>query len=166
MIRAATEPDLSALMPLLRGYCRFYKADPSDEGLEEMAHALIAMPDEEGFLLVAEDEDLREVVGFAACGWKWSSLRGARIVVLEDLFVRESARGRGHADALIEMTAEIARRHGAPAVTWLTAPGNRRAQAVYDRVGGRSEPFLEYELELARPPRAVSEGPAPDARQP
>jgi GNAT superfamily N-acetyltransferase len=87
-------------------------------------------------------------VGFAACGWKWSSLRGARIVVLEDLFVAERARGRGHAEALIEATAGVARRHGAPVVTWLTAPDNRRAQAVYDRMGGRSEPFLEYELEL------------------
>jgi ribosomal protein S18 acetylase RimI-like enzyme len=114
-----------------------------------MARAIIAAPEEEGFLLVAADGESGEVVGFAACGWKWSSLRGARIVVLEDLFVAEHARGRGHADALIEATAGAARRHAAPAVTWLTAPDNRRAQAVYDRVGGRSQPFLEYELDLS-----------------
>jgi hypothetical protein len=30
----------------------------------------------------------------------------------------------------------------------LPPPDNRRAQAVYDRVGGTSAPFLEYELEL------------------
>jgi ribosomal protein S18 acetylase RimI-like enzyme len=147
-IREATESDLPALMPLLRGYCDFYEAKPSDEGLERMARAVIAASQDEAFLLVATDAGSREVVGFAACGWKWSSLRGARIVVLEDLFVAERARGRGHADALIEATSALARRHGAPAVTWLTAPDNRRAQAVYDRVGGRSEPFLEYELEL------------------
>jgi GNAT superfamily N-acetyltransferase len=147
-IREATEADLPALIPLLRGYCDFYEANPSGEGLERMARALIAAPEREGFLLVATDGDRDGVIGFAACGWKWSSLRGARIVVLEDLFVAERARGRGHADALIEATAEIARRHDAPALTWLTAPDNRRAQAVYERVGGRSDPFLEYELEL------------------
>jgi GNAT superfamily N-acetyltransferase len=147
-IREATVSDLRALMPLLRGYCDFYEAAPSDQGLERMARALIAAPEEDGFLLVAEDEDSGEVVGFAACGWKWSSLRAARIVILEDLFVAERIRGRGHADALIEATADVARRHGAPAVTWLTAPDNHRAQAVYDRAGGRSKPFLEYELEL------------------
>ena len=146
-IRAATEQDLPALMPLLRGYCDFYEANPSDAGLDRMARALISAPDEDGFLLVTDDES-GEVVGFAACGWKWSSLRGTRIVVLEDLFVAENARGRGHADALIDACAAIARRHGAPALTWLTAPGNRRAQAVYDRVGGRAEELLEYELEL------------------
>jgi ribosomal protein S18 acetylase RimI-like enzyme len=145
-IRPATEHDVPALMPLLRGYCEFYQSNPSDEGLERMARAVIASPDDEAFLLVAEDGD--GVVGFSACGWKWSSLRGARIVVMEDLFVAASARGRGHADALIEATAKVARRHGAPVVTWLTAPDNRRAQAVYERLGGRSEPFLEYELEL------------------
>jgi GNAT superfamily N-acetyltransferase len=150
VIREATESDLPALMPLLRGYCDFYEAKPSDEGIERMARAVIAAPEQEAFLLVAtEDDDVGEVVGFAACGWKWSSLRGARIVVLEDLFVAERARGRGHADALIEATAEVARRHAAPAVTWLTAPDNSRAQAVYGRVGGRSQPFLEYELDLS-----------------
>jgi GNAT superfamily N-acetyltransferase len=149
MIREATESDLPALMPLLRGYCDFYKADPSDEELERMARAVITAPEDEAFLLVATDGDLGELVGFAASGWKWSSLRGARIVILEDLFVAERARGRRHADALIEATAEVARRHAAPAVTWLTAPDNRRAQAVYERVGGRSQPFLEYELDLS-----------------
>jgi GNAT superfamily N-acetyltransferase len=147
-IREATESDLPAILPLFRGYCDFYEAHPSDAGLERMARAVIAAPEDEAFLLVATDETSGEVVGFAACGWKWSSLRGARIVVLEDLFVAEQARGRGQADALIAATAEVARRHRAPAVTWLTAPDNRRAQAVYNRVGGHSAPFLEYELEV------------------
>jgi GNAT superfamily N-acetyltransferase len=146
-IRDATEADVPALLPLMRGYCDFYEADPTDAGLEEMARALIATPDDEGILLVATDADDR-VVGFAACGWKWSSLRAARIVVLEDLFVADEARGHGHADALIERVAEIALRNDAPAVTWLTAPDNHRAQKVYDRVGGKAATFLEYELEL------------------
>ena len=145
-IRDAVDSDVPALLPLMRGYCDFYEANPTDEGLAEMARALIATADDQGMLLVADDGG--EVIGFAAVGWKWSSLRGARIAVLEDLFVAPEARGRGAADALIEAVAERARSNGAPAVTWLTAPDNHRAQAVYDRVGGTSETFLEYELEL------------------
>jgi GNAT superfamily N-acetyltransferase len=146
-VRDATESDLPALLPLLRAYCDFYEANPTEDGLERMARAVIAAPEDQAFLLVAED-DRGEVVGFAACAWKWSSLRGARIVVLDDLFVHPDARGQGFADKLIAATAEVAGRHGAPVVTWLTAPDNHRAQKVYDRVGGKSEPFLEYELEL------------------
>ncbi len=147
-IREAAETDLGSLLALLRGYCEFYEADPSDEELGRLAGAVIRAPEDEAFLLVAIDGEDGEVVGFALSQWKWSSLRGARVVVLDDLFVAESDRGSGHADELIKGVAEIARRHGAPVVAWLTAPDNRRAQAVYDRVGGRSEPLLEYMLEL------------------
>src|SRR5439155_26440057 len=102
VIREARKSDVPAVMPLFRRYCEFYEASPPDEGLERMARAIIAAPDDEAFLLVAEDEGVGGIVGFSACGWKWSSLRGARIVVLEDLFVAERARARAHADALIE----------------------------------------------------------------
>jgi GNAT superfamily N-acetyltransferase len=146
-IREATAADLEALLPLLRAYCDFYESNPSDDGLLRMARSSIAAPEDEAFLLVSTD-DSGTVVGFAHNQWKWSSLRGERIVFLDDLFVAESARGGGHADALIEATAEVARRHRAPAVEWLTAPDNHRAQAVYNRLGGRAEPFLEYELEV------------------
>jgi GNAT superfamily N-acetyltransferase len=145
-IRPAVESDIPALMPLMRGYCEFYEANPPDSGLDEMARALIALDDGHGMLLVADQDG--DAVGFAAVGWKWSSLRGARIAVLEDLFVAPEARGQGAADALIEACADRARENGAPVVSWLTAPDNHRAQAVYDRVGGKSATFLEYELEL------------------
>jgi GNAT superfamily N-acetyltransferase len=147
-IGPARESDVPALVPLMRGYCEFYEASPTDEGLEEMARALIAAPDDQGMLLAAREVDDGQPVGFAACGWKWSSLRGARIVVLEDLFVDPEFRGRGAADALIAECARRARELGAPVVTWLTAPDNHRAQAVYDRAGAKSDAFLEYELEL------------------
>jgi GNAT superfamily N-acetyltransferase len=67
---------------------------------------------------------------------------------MDDLFVAEEARGAGHADALIDAVADVARRHDAPLVSWLTMPDNKRAHKVYDRVGGKSELLLEYELEL------------------
>jgi GNAT superfamily N-acetyltransferase len=146
-IRDATEADVEALLPLLRGYCDFYESSPSDEGLLRMARSSIAAPEDEAFLLVSTD-DAGEIVGFAHNQWKWSSLRAARVVVLDDLFVAEAARGSGHADALIEASAAVARRNGAPVLTWLTAPDNHRAQAVYNRLGGQAEMFLEYELEL------------------
>ena len=146
-VREATEADLDALAPLIRAYCEFYESDPPDDGLDAMARAVIAAPEDQAFLLVATGAG-GEVVGFALNQWKWSSLRGARVVVLDDLFVAEAARGGGHADALIEAAAEVGRRHGAPALTWFTMPDNKRAHTVYDRVGGRAETLLEYELEL------------------
>jgi GNAT superfamily N-acetyltransferase len=146
-IDAATEGDLGTLLPMMRAYCDFYGASPSDDGLAAMATALIAGPDADGMLLVARDGD-GDAIGFATVCWKWSSLRAARIAVMEDLFVAPEARGQGAADALIRACADRARELGAPVVTWLTAPDNHRAQAVYDRAGATADTFLEYELEL------------------
>ena len=139
--------DVPAILPLVRAYAEFYEANPSDDGLERMCRALIADPEVAGVLLAGCAED-GSVVGFAHMSWRWSSLRGAQVPYLEDLFVDPSARGSGLAEELIAACAERARGRGAPALAWLTAPDNRPAQAVYDRVGGRSEAMLEYELEL------------------
>jgi GNAT superfamily N-acetyltransferase len=147
VIRPARLDDVPALMPLMRGYTDFYDSDPADEGLEEMVREVIAAPEERAFLLVATDES-DTVVGFALNQWKWSSLRGARVAVLDDLFVHVDARGKGYADELILAVADVARRHGAPAISWFTMPDNKRAHAVYDRVGGKAETLLEYELDL------------------
>ncbi len=145
-IRPATREDVEAILPLMVAYCEFYEVEQPDRpGLERMLEALIDAPDDQGFVLVADDG---AVIGVATCDWRWSSLRGARIVVLEDLFVDPAHRGTGVADALIEECAALARRHGAAALGWYTQPGNKRAQAVYDRLGGTSEPLLEYELKL------------------
>jgi len=149
-VRPATADDVAALLPLMRGYCDFYEADPPDSGLEAMARALIAAPDAEGMLLVAED-DAGEVAGFAALGWKWSSLRGARIAVLEDLFVAPDSRGGGLATMLISAGGIRARELGAPALEWVTATDNERAQRAYARAGGKGAEWLVYELELERP---------------
>ena len=147
MVREATHDDVPALMPLFRGYADFYECSPADEDVEALLHEIIDAPETEAYLLVATDDD-GNVVGFANNDWKFSSLRGKRIVLLDDLFVHPDARGGGHADALIEATADVARQHGAPCLLWYTAQDNHRAQAVYDRVGGVAGDYKEYELQL------------------
>ena len=75
-------------------------------------------------------------------------LKGARIGYLEDLFVDPEARGSGTADALIQICADRCRELGMPAMEWLTAPDNHRAQKVYNRTGAESGTYVEYDLEL------------------
>jgi ribosomal protein S18 acetylase RimI-like enzyme len=146
-VEPANGGDVDALLPLMRGYCDFYEVSPPDEGLEEMARALIATEEPEGMLLVARGDDGMPV-GFAAVGWKWSSLRAARVAILEDLFVHPDARRTGAGRALITSCAERARSHGAPCMLWVTAHDNTRAQSLYDSLGAKGESWLEYELEL------------------
>jgi GNAT superfamily N-acetyltransferase len=144
-VRPARADEVEQLLPLMRAYCDFYDSSPSDEGLRTMLAKLIADPSQ-GAVFIARDGD--RAVGLATLDWKWSSLKGARIGYLEDLFVDPGARGRGIADALIEACAERCRELGMPAMQWATAPDNHRAQQVYDRTGAESELLLEYDLRL------------------
>ncbi|MFL5851035.1 MAG: GNAT family N-acetyltransferase [Solirubrobacteraceae bacterium] len=145
LITRVGEPDLEALLPLMRGYCDFYEVSPSDEALLALSRALIADPEREGVQLIARDDD-GQAVGFATIFWSWSTLAGARIAVMNDLFVSPAGRGGGYADALIEACVDQARARGAAAVEWQTAKDNLRAQALYDRIGGRRAEWLDYSL--------------------
>lgn len=144
-IRDARAEEVEELLPLMRAYCDFYEVAPPDSGLLKMGRTLVADP-EQGSLLIARDADA--AIGFAALGWKWASTRGARIGVMEDLFVAPEARGKGVAEALIAASAERCRERGMPVLEWVTAPDNHRAQKVYERTGAESSSWLEFELDL------------------
>jgi GNAT superfamily N-acetyltransferase len=145
VIVAVAEADLPDLLPLLRAYCDFYGAGPSDEALLGVSRALIADPEREGVQLLARG-DAGTAVGFATVYWSWSTLSAARLATMNDLFVAPAARGSGAADALIAACRERAAAHGAHQLEWQTAKDNLRAQAVYDRVGGKRSEWLDYAL--------------------
>ena len=148
MIAVVTEADLPELLPLMRGYCEFYEVDPPDEALLALARTLIADPEHEGLQLIARD-DGGAAVGFATIFWTWSTLSASRLGVMNDLFVAERARGGGVADALIEACAARCRERGATSLDWQTAHTNKRAQAVYDRIGARRDDrWLDYSLDV------------------
>ena len=149
MIAVVTEADLADLLPLMRGYCDFYEVAPSDDALIALSRTLIADPEHEGVQLIARD-DAGAAIGFATVFWSWSTTSASRLGVMNDLFVAEGARGGGAAEALIAACVERCRDHGATELAWQTAHTNLRAQAVYERVGGkRDERWLDYSLTVA-----------------
>jgi GNAT superfamily N-acetyltransferase len=145
VITRVTEADLPDLLPLMRGYCDFYAVAPSDDDLLELSRALLASPDRDGIQLIARDDD-GAAVGFATVYWTWSTLSARRVGVMNDLYVAEQARGSGLAEALIAACVELCREQGATELSWQTATDNHRAQAVYERVGGRAERWIDYSL--------------------
>ena len=144
-IATVTESDLADLLPLMRAYCDFYGSEPTDEALLAMSRALIADPQREGVQLIARDDE-GAAIGFATIFWTWSTNAGARIGTMNDLFVAPVGRGGGVADELIRACLERCRERGAVRLGWQTALDNHRAQAVYERVGGKREQWLDYSL--------------------
>jgi len=144
-VAIAGEDDLPDLLPLMRGYCDFYEADPSDDALLALSRALIADPEHEGVQLIARD-DGGAAIGFATVYWTWSTASAGRIGTMNDLYVAPEGRGSGAAEALIRASLDRVREHGGVRLEWQTALDNHRAQAVYDRVGGKREQWLDYSL--------------------
>jgi ribosomal protein S18 acetylase RimI-like enzyme len=146
-IETVTEDDLPDLLPLMRAYCDFYGSDPPDEALLELSQALLRDSAHEGIQVIARDGS-GTAVGFATIFWSWSTTRAARIGVMTDLYVAPAARGSGLAEALIGACVERCMERGARRLEWQTAPDNRRAQAVYERVGAGREQWLDYGTDM------------------
>ena len=140
------EQDLDELLPLMRGYADFYEVSPTDEQLLSLSRALIADPEHEGVQFIARD-GAGHAIGFATVFWLWSTLSASRVGLMNDLFVAPEGRGGGAAEALIERCRAACLERGARRLTWQTAKDNLRAQAVYDRIGGTREEWLDYWLD-------------------
>lgn len=144
-IAAVTAADLDDLAPLLRGYCDFYRVEPTDEALRALSQALLDHPNE-GVQLIARD-DAETPVGFATIYWTWQTLHAARVGVLNDLYVAPTVRGGGVGRALIERCLQLCRDRDVAKLVWETAPDNVVAQRLYDSLGAEKSSWLSYELD-------------------
>lgn len=143
-VTRVTEDDLGDLLPLVRGYCDFYSVNPTDEAMLELSRRLIGHP-EEGGQFIARDES-GAAIGYATLQWTWATFSGRRVGIMNDLFVAPEARSGGVGEALIRHCVAAVREAGGEVLTWQTALDNDTAQALYDRVGGKREQWLDYSL--------------------
>ena len=148
-IAAATEAELDELLPLIAAYQTFYGAKQPDDAHNREFFRQFLDPSELGSVLGAWSDG--RAVGYAGLYWTFSSVSASPVVLLNDLFVTEQARGLGVGLALIDATAAIARERGASKVRWWTELGNRRAQGLYERTGAERSAWFEYELPVSPP---------------
>jgi GNAT superfamily N-acetyltransferase len=153
-VGALREDELEALLPLIAAYQTFYEVREIDTDRNRAFFRRFLAPSEDGELLAARatgGEDAAnagEILGYACLYWHFSSLQAVETVLMNDLFVRPEARGRGVGRALIEASAAVARERGAPWLEWATAPDNHTAQRLYDSLPTEKSTWLEYELDV------------------
>ena len=145
-VQRAGLDDLDALAPLFDQYRGFYH-QPSDVAL---ARRFLSQRLErnESVVFIARLDG--RPAGFTQLYPMFSSVRAARVWVLNDLFVVQDARRHGVAQALIEAAAGFARNDGAIRLELETMPDNRIAQTLYEAGGWqRYDDTLRYHLPLA-----------------
>lgn len=146
-IRRAELDDLDALAPLFHAYRAFYaQAEP-----EAASRAFIAQrlqrEDSVVFLALLDARP----AGFVQLYPMFSSVRAARVWILNDLFVAAPARRRGVAQGLLAAAADFARGDGALRLELETTPDNAAAQRLYLAQGWQAhDATLRFHLPLAR----------------
>lgn len=140
--RIATLDDLGALAPLFADYRAFY-AQPYDADIaREFLRERLA--NGESTVILAFDADGTQnqnnvpadaPLGFTQLYPMFSSVRVARVCILNDLYVAAHARRRGVGEALLRAAAAFGRSRGAIRLELETTPDNLQAQSLYRAQG-------------------------------
>ena len=145
-IRRATDADIARVAPLFDAYRSFYGQPPDIARADAFLRERLARG--ESALLLAERDG--EALGFTQLYPLFSSVRTARLWLLNDLFVADSARRQGVARGLLDAAAAFAREQGAAGLMLETGRDNHPARALYRAAGWNEDATQWYSLPLSR----------------
>lgn len=132
-LRIAGPADVAAVTGLIGDFRDFLgSTSPANTAIEAVVSELIGDRGAE-YLLVGEPE-----AGFAQIRYRLSVWTGGEDAWLEDAFVREESRGRGHGRILVKAAIERARARGCDRIQLETNRNNAGAVALYESLGFKS----------------------------
>jgi len=148
LIRPIEPTEFPQWKPLWDGYNAFYgrkNATALPEATTITTWQRLFDSNEPVHALVAERSG--QLVGLVHYIFHRSTISIAPTCYLQDLFTRESERGKGVGRALIEQVYRVAKEAGSSRVYWLTHETNETAMKLYDRVAEKSG-FIVYRKPL------------------
>ena len=145
-VRQASVADLDLLVPMFDEYRQFYRM-PADLDLARR-FLLERFQHNQSIVFIAELPD-GSAAAFTQLFPSYSSASAARILILNDLFVRPEARSKKVGSMLLAAAVGYGRAVGAARLTLSTEVTNLAAQSLYEGEGWiRQEEFLTYNLPL------------------
>lgn len=132
-IEHATEADTDVISVILGEVEAYYggKNTPADRA--QIRAALFTDPPAATVLLARDDHDA--VLGLAAISRLWPAAGADTSLFLKELYVRDSARRRGVARALMAAVRAEATKTGCSRVEWTADRDNPPALALYEALG-------------------------------
>jgi GNAT superfamily N-acetyltransferase len=171
-VRQAQRADAPALLRLIVALAEFEKLCPPDAAAQErlIEHGFGERPKFEAWL--AFWEGVAPPVGYSVFFETYSTFLASPTLYLEDIFVLPDYRKRGIGVALLQHAIQIARERGCGRMEWTCLDWNKKAQAVYERLGARhlSEWYLyrltREKISLLGAKSEVKEHRLPEAKKP
>jgi ribosomal protein S18 acetylase RimI-like enzyme len=132
LVRLATSADAPVIAELMAEFRDWAHYDgPSGESLARSVPRLLA--EEATDFLLAEND--RGAAGVCQLRYRYGLWLESEDCELEDLYVREGARGAGIGRELVVAALDRARQRGCGRVKLDTNEGNRAARALYESLG-------------------------------
>ena len=141
IIRPPQEDDAAALAAMV-DELNVHEGDPTGHFTAETAINDVIAPDAPVSGLIAEAAGAP--VGYALWHFGYETAWAARGTYLADLYVRETHRGAGVADALLRAVARATDRAGGTFIWWTAYRGNDRARAFYRKRAAEEDGVVAY----------------------
>lgn len=135
-----TQNELNLVAPLFNDYRMFYEKESDLEGATQFINERIEKNESTIFLALLEEQP----VGFVQLYPVFSSVSMQRAYILNDLFVADRARKSGVGQALMEQAFSFSRSENARYVMLETDLTNKRAQALYEKMGMAVNPEVLF----------------------
>jgi GNAT superfamily N-acetyltransferase len=134
------------VLPLIADYQHYYECTPDPE--KNRSYFSRFLDDHsQGILFLALDDE-GQGIGFSTLYFVPSSLSAQTSCTFNDLYAVPGIRGKGVALSLGFHALRYASEHGYKSAWWLTKPGNKEGQRIYDTIASKSEWHM-YEATLA-----------------
>ncbi|WP_079527877.1 GNAT family N-acetyltransferase [Halobacillus hunanensis] len=128
-------------------YRVFYEQPSNVEEGKKFIRERMAKQQSVIFLAIEQQESSVKPLGFVQLFPSFSSVNLAKIWILNDLYVDQSARRMGVAKSLMQRAKEHALETGAKELTLETASSNHKAQDLYELIGyEKDEEHFYYSL--------------------
>ena len=132
-IRLAGVDDVSEIFVLIKELADYERLLDQVIATEELLEETLFGENSNVEVLLACDEN--QILGFALYFRTFSTFLGRPGIYLEDLFVREFARGRGIGESLLRRIARSTLEMGGGRLEWAVLDWNKTAISFYEKMG-------------------------------
>jgi len=132
-IRQAKEEDVPEILELIKALAEFENLSDEVFATEELLQITLFGINSPAEVQIAYDKN--KTLGFALYFRTFSTFLGRPGIYLEDLYVRESARGNGVGEALLRRLAQRTREIGGGRLEWAVLNWNKPAIGFYQKMG-------------------------------
>lgn len=131
---------LDGLLELWKEYQTFYQVQDIDEEKNRRFVSAIIGDNSSGqiFLMINEDK----LIGFGTLYFTYASTSAQRVAVLNDLYVKEEYRSKGHGKSLLDWAIDFCKEKQIPSMRWMTQTSNKTAQKLYKNYADPTEWLL------------------------